>query len=92
MILANQKENNEKKRKRDEVADEELFGEADGVSDVFFLVFSSLTRGFVPVFLITHDNHHVLCPEVQMEKVESVHGSDVTEQFFTPGMDFLNWY
>lgn len=58
----------------------------------FFLVFSSLTRGFVPVFLITHDNHHVLCPEVQMEKVESVHGSDVTEQFFTPGMDFLNWY
>ena len=54
MILANQQENNEKKRKRDEVADEEMFGEADGVSDFFFLVFSSLTRGFVPVFLITH--------------------------------------
>lgn len=40
----------------------------------------------------SHDNHHVLCPEVQMDKVESVHGSDVTEEFFTPGMDFFNWY
>ena len=40
----------------------------------------------------SYDNHHVLCPEVQMDRVESVHGSDVTEEFFTPGMDFFNWY
>lgn len=45
MILANQKENNEKKRKRDEVADQELFGEADGVSDVFFFWCFHLLRG-----------------------------------------------
>lgn len=40
----------------------------------------------------SYDNHHVVCPEVQMDRVESVHGSDVTEEFFTPGMDFFNWY
>ena len=93
MILANQQENNEKKRKRDEVADEEMFGEADGVSDFFFSGVFISHEGFcssIPHH--SHDNHHVLCPEVQMDKVESVHGSDVMEEFFTPGMDFFNWY
>ena len=92
MILANQQENNEKKRKRDEVADEEMFGEDDGESDFFSGVFISYEGFCSSIPHHSYDNHHVLCPEVQMDRVESVHGSDVTEEFFTPGMDFFNWY